>query len=105
ISTVGRRVGESWRIDGVKAWVTNGVAATIFQLYAQTEAGSGHRGIACFDVTAPQPGLAAGPAYGLTAGHAMGLSDVHFEDCEARLLVPPGEGFKAALRSIDSARA
>jgi len=105
ITTAGRSDGDGWRVDGIKAWITNGVAASVFQLYAQTEVGSGHRGIACFDVRGPQPGLAAGPPYGLTAGHAMGLSDIHFENCEARLLIPPGDGFKAALRSIDSARA
>ena len=105
ISTAARSGGDGWRIDGVKAWVTNGVAASVLQVYAQTEPGAGHRGIAGFVVQGPQPGLSAGPSYGLTGGNAMGLSDVRFEDCAALVFAPPGEGFKAALRGIDSARA
>ena len=105
ITTAARRAGDGWRLDGVKSWVTNGAFASAFLVYAQTDPDAGHRGIAGFEVRGPQPGLAAGVPYGLSAGHSMGLADVRFEACQGALLMPPGEGFKAALRGIDSARA
>lgn len=105
ITTAARSAGGGWRLDGVKAWVTNGAFASAFLVYAQTDAAAGHRGIAGFAVRGPAPGLTAGEPYGLPAGHAMGISDVRFEDCPTEALVAaPGEGFKAAMRGIDAAR-
>ncbi|MEP7105570.1 MAG: acyl-CoA dehydrogenase family protein [Chloroflexota bacterium] len=106
ITAAARPAAGGWRLDGVKAWVTNGAFAKAFLVYAQTDPAAGHRGIAGFAVQGPLPGLTAGEPYGLPAGHAMGISDVRFEDCPAAALVaPPGEGFKAAMRGIDAARA
>jgi alkylation response protein AidB-like acyl-CoA dehydrogenase len=105
ITTAAHLSGGGWRLDGVKAWVTNGAFASAFLVYAQTDPAAGHRGIAGLAVRGPAPGLAAGEPYGLPAGHAMGISDVRFEDCPAEAVVAsPGEGFKAAMRGIDAAR-
>ena len=52
IVTRATRVAQGWQLDGAKAWITNAAEAELIVLYAQTEPGSGARGIACFLVDA-----------------------------------------------------
>ena len=107
MTTAARRDGRGWRLDGTKAWVSNGASADLLSVYAQTDASAGWRGIACFIVEADAPGVIREPAYRLLGGHALGTGAFRFEGCRVNaddVLVGPGEGFKAALAGIDFAR-
>ena len=107
IETTARRDGKNWRLDGVKAWVSNAANADLLSVYAQTDVSAGWRGIACFVVDAGAEGVIREPAYRLLGGHALGTGGFRFEGCRIGgddLLVPPGEGFKAALAGVDFAR-
>ena len=107
MTTTAQRDGQGWRLDGVKAWVSNGATADLLSVYAQTDASAGWRGIACFIVEADAPGVIREPAYRLLGGHALGTGAFRFEGCRAgadSVLVGPGEGFKAALAGVDFAR-
>ncbi len=107
MTTTARRDGRGWRLDGAKAWVSNGVNADLLSVYAQTDAPAGWRGIACFIVEADAPGVIREPAYRLLGGHALGTGGFRFEGCRVGtddVLVGPGEGFKAALAGVDFAR-
>ena len=57
IRTQATRTPLGWRIDGEKAWITNAAAADVIVLYAQTDPGSGGRGIACFVVDGRRAGF------------------------------------------------
>ena len=72
IQTLAVRTPQGWRIDGAKAWITNAAEADAIVLYAQTEAGSGARGIACFVVDGRRDGFVREPAYALAGQHAIG---------------------------------
>ena len=107
IRTTARRDGNDWRLDGAKGWVSNGATADLLSVYAQTDASAGWRGIACFVVDAGAEGVIREPVYRLLGGHALGTGGFRFEGCRIGcdgLLVPPGEGFKAALAGVDFAR-
>ena len=107
MTTTARRDGRAWRLDGAKAWVSNGATADLLSVYAQTDVSAGWRGIACFIVEADAPGVIREPAYRLLGGHALGTGAFRFEGCRVNaddVLVGPGEGFKAALAGIDFAR-
>ncbi len=107
ITTRAARAGGGWRIDGEKAWVTNGAVADILSVYVQTEPERGWRGIACLLVDGDAEGLGREPAYVMMGGHAMGTAGLRFSACEvpaANLLLAPGEAFKAAMNGIDAAR-
>jgi len=107
MTTTARRDGRGWRLDGAKAWVSNGATADLLSVYAQTDASAGWRGIACFIVEADATGVIREPAYRLLGGHALGTGAFRFEGCRVSaddVLVGPGEGFKAALAGIDFAR-
>jgi alkylation response protein AidB-like acyl-CoA dehydrogenase len=107
ISCAATRTAGGWRLDGEKAWVTNGAAADVFMVYAQTDPKQGHRGIASFLVRRDNPGLDRTEPYGLLGGHALGTTSVSLRSCEVTagaLLAPPGDGFKAAMAGINTAR-
>lgn len=107
MTTTARQHDRGWRLDGAKAWVSNGATADLLSMYAQTDASAGWRGIACFIVAADAPGVFREPAYRLLGGHALGTGGFRFEGCRVgadSVLVKPGEGFKAALAGVDFAR-
>lgn len=100
--------GSGYRLSGEKAWVTNAVHADLLNVFAQTDPGSGARGIASFQIPADSPGVERLPAYEVLGGYAMNAGGFRFEDVRVeadQLLVPPGEGFRAAMAGIDIARA
>ena len=107
ITTAARPDGGGWRLDGEKAWVSNGASADLLSVYARTDASAGWRGIACFIVEADSPGVIREPAYRLLGGHALGAGGFRFEGCRVGgddVLLGPGDGFKAAMAGIDFAR-
>jgi alkylation response protein AidB-like acyl-CoA dehydrogenase len=107
IRTLATRTPQGWRIAGAKAWITNAAEADVIVLYAQTEAGSGGRGIACFVIDAQRPGFVREPAFELSGQHAIGTGAFRLEDYLAEhdeMLQPPGRAFKSALASINGAR-
>ncbi|MEL7155943.1 MAG: acyl-CoA dehydrogenase family protein [Actinomycetota bacterium] len=107
ITTRAQRTEGGWRLDGEKAWVTNGTGADLLSVYATTDPELGHRGIAAFLVEADTPGVARDAGYDLFGGHSMGTTGFGFQNCEIgddALFVPPPAGFRAAMEGIDLAR-
>ncbi len=107
IRTLAVRTPQGWRIDGAKAWITNAAEADVIVLYAQTQAGSGGAGIACFLVDGRREGFVREPAYALSGQHAIGAGGFRLEGYLAQdeeMLQPPGRAFKSALASINGAR-
>ncbi|MEZ5261629.1 MAG: acyl-CoA dehydrogenase family protein [Acidimicrobiales bacterium] len=108
IGTTARRDGDGWVLDGAKAWITAATHADVLATYAQTEPGSGARGIAAFLVDAATEGVDRTEPYAMLGGHAMGAGGFTFDGAAVdgdALYVPPGEGFRAAMEGIDAARA
>ena len=107
ITTLATRCDGGWRINGAKAWITNAAEADVVVLFAQTEPGSGGRGIAGFLVDGRRAGFVREPAYALGGQHSIGTGGFRLTDYLAsddELLHPPGQAFKAALGSINGAR-
>ncbi len=107
ISTSATRRDGGWRINGTKAWITNAAEADVVVLYAQTEPGSGGRGIAGFVVDGRRAGFVREPAFALGGQHSIGTGGFRLDGylaSDEELLFPPGQAFKAALGSINGAR-
>jgi alkylation response protein AidB-like acyl-CoA dehydrogenase len=107
ITTRASEVDGGWRINGEKAWVTNGTHADLLVVYAQTDTSLGWRGIGSFLVDASRNGVSRTTPYELIGGHAMGVSGIRFDECEISgddVLLGPGDGFKAAMSGINHAR-
>jgi alkylation response protein AidB-like acyl-CoA dehydrogenase len=107
IRTRAERVAGGWRLNGEKAWLTNGAALDVAVVYAQTDPAAGSKGIAAFVVDAKRDGFARGPAYAMSGAHAMGAAGLRLSDYFAAdddLFYAPGAAFKTALASITGAR-
>lgn len=108
ITTRAHRVGDGWQLDGRKAWIVNGTHADVVVVYAQTEPGSGARGIAAFVVDGKRNGFVREAPADSTAARGIDAGGFLLQGYRAsadELLHPPGEAFKAALASINGARA
>jgi alkylation response protein AidB-like acyl-CoA dehydrogenase len=101
------RVPGGWRLNGRKAWITNAAQADVVILYAQTESGSGAKGIAGFLIDANRAGFVREPAFALAGQHAIGTGGFTLDNylaTDEELLQPPGKAFKSAMGSINGAR-
>ncbi|MET0992872.1 MAG: acyl-CoA dehydrogenase family protein, partial [Mycobacterium sp.] len=100
------RDGDSYVINGAKAWTTHGGQADFYKVMARTS-DDGGRGISCFLVPADTPGLTAD-----TPEQKMGLmgsttSTMLFDDVRIpadRRLGDEGQGLPIALAGLDSGR-
>ena len=107
ITTSARRDGDEWVLDGEKAWVSNGTAAELLSVYAQSDPDAGHRGILTFLVDGSTDGIERSQGYELSGAHGIGTNGISFDGCrvsDADVMVPVGEGFVAAMEGIDIAR-
>ena len=100
------RDGDSYVINGAKAWTTHGGKADFYKVMARTS-DDGGRGISCFLVPADTPGLSAD-----TPEQKMGLmgsttATMVFDDVRIpveRRLGDEGQGLPIALAGLDSGR-
>ena len=107
ITASARRADSGWILSGEKSWITNGVAAGLMQVFAQTDPALGWRGIASFLVEGDAAGVERLPAYGLLGGYGAGVCGIRLNDVavgEQALFLAPGEAFKGAMRGINIAR-
>jgi len=107
MTTSARRDGGDWLLNGSKLWITNGSVGILTIVFAQTEPGSGARGITAFAVPQDAPGYEGRPIHGklgLRAGDTaeVVLTDVRVPD-SARI-GEVGDGMKVALHALDSGR-
>ncbi|MFH9674475.1 acyl-CoA dehydrogenase family protein [Streptomyces sp. NPDC017405] len=100
------REGDTWVIDGTKAWITHGGIADFYTVLARTGE-DGPRGITAFLVPGDAPGLS-----GAAPERKMGLkgsptAQVHFDGVripDGRRIGEEGQGFSIALSALDSGR-
>ncbi|MEW2302933.1 acyl-CoA dehydrogenase [Streptomyces sp. NPDC006655] len=100
------RDGDSWVINGTKAWITHGGIADFYTVMART-GGEGSHGITAFLVPGDAPGLS-----GAVPEKKMGMkgsptAQVHLDDVrvpDERRLGEEGQGFAIALSALDSGR-
>jgi butyryl-CoA dehydrogenase len=99
--------GDSYILNGVKTFITNGGEAEIYVIMAMTDRSKGTRGISAFIVEKGTPGFTFG-----TVEHKMGIrasatTELIFRDCripKANLLGREGDGFKIAMATLDGGR-
>jgi len=107
MKTVARRDGDSWVLDGEKAWITNAGVAKWYVTLAKTDPGAGKRGISAFAVPADAAGLTVGAPEEKLGLKASRTATVYLEGCRipaSHLLGSEGQGFKIALATLDHSR-
>lgn len=110
--TTARPVGDGWRLDGQKIWITGGGVSKLHLIFAQVHDAAGEsEGIGAFiAVRGEHPGLEVGrriPAMGL---RAIPETEIILDGLklalDRRLMLPggKGEGFKALMRAYNAQR-
>jgi alkylation response protein AidB-like acyl-CoA dehydrogenase len=108
IATTAARQDGGYRLNGVKAWVSNGGVADLYNVMARTGPGPGARGVSSFIVERSRPGVSFGARDRKMAAGALPTCRMVLDGVwvpEENLLGAEGEGLRAAFATIDSARA
>ena len=107
LSTLARRTGDAYVLKGNKVFVTNGVAAHTFIVYATIDPKLRHKGICAFIVERDSPGLSLGKPEHKLGITCSGSVEIVLDGCEVpaeNLLGAEGEGFKIAMGTLDGGR-
>ncbi len=108
IRTRARRVGDSYRLDGAKTYITNGVHADLYCVAAKTDAASpASRAITMFLVEKGAPGFRVARALDKHGWRSSDTAELVFEDCTVpadAVLGAEGRGFYAIMRNFQNER-
>jgi alkylation response protein AidB-like acyl-CoA dehydrogenase len=100
------RDGESWVVDGAKAWVTHGGQADFYNLMVRT-GGAGAKGISCLLAAAGTPGLHPQKPERKMGMNSSQTASVLLDSARVpadRLIGEEGEGFRIAMSALDGGR-
>jgi len=112
VRVTGEAGGEgSYRIDGVKAWISHAGQADFYTVFARTsgrpDGRDRARGISCLHVPAGTSGVSAAPAEHKMGMRASVTAQMRFDGALVpadHLLGEEGRGFAIALTALDSGR-
>jgi butyryl-CoA dehydrogenase len=107
LRTRAEKVDGGWRISGQKMWISLGNVADVALIFAQTDPGKQHRGIACFLVPTDSDGFTTQEIHGKLGLRASDTAEISLDAVEVAddtLMGEVGEGFKVAMSALDSGR-
>lgn len=99
--------GESWVLNGMKNWITNGTTADIFLVMAQTDREKGYKGISCFIVDGNAEGFSRGKKedkLGIRSSDTCSLAFTSVRVPDGDMLGELGQGFKIAMETLNGGR-
>ncbi len=108
IRSTGKKDGDSYILNGVKQWITNGGEAETYSVVVKTDPAKGSRGASAFIVEKGQPGFTFGKKENKLGIRASATRELVFEDCRVAAgnrLGREGFGFMAAMKTFDMTRA
>lgn len=106
LTTRATREGDTWKLEGTKAWTTHGGVADFYTVLART-GGSGAHGITAFLVPGDAEGLSAAAPERKMGMKGSPTAQLHFDAVripDSRRLGDEGQGFAIALSALDSGR-
>jgi acyl-CoA dehydrogenase len=108
IRTNARREGETYILNGVKTFITNGVHADLYCVAAKVDAaGPPSRSVSMFLVEKGAPGFRIGRALDKHGWRSSDTAELVFEDCRIpaqNLLGQEGQGFYSIMRNFQNER-
>jgi alkylation response protein AidB-like acyl-CoA dehydrogenase len=106
LQTRAERDGDSYILNGTKAFISGGSTSDIYVCMVRT-GGAGAGGISCLVVEKDTPGLSFGKREAKLGWNSQPTTAVIFEECRvpvANRIGDEGEGFKIAMRGLDGGR-
>ena len=99
--------GETYHLNGTKAWVTNGGEAGVYVVFAKTDPTAGPRGVTAFIVEPSFPGFRVSRHEDKMGLRLSRSAEIVFENCRVpaeNRLGGEGQGLKIALEALDGGR-
>jgi alkylation response protein AidB-like acyl-CoA dehydrogenase len=107
LRTAAARDGNTWVLNGSKAFTTHGASGHVCVAMAVTDRTAGPKGISAFIIEHGTPGMTAGKKEDKLGMRASETSEVLFAGCRVpsdHLLGQEGQGFVNALQVLDAGR-
>src|SRR5215212_6188017 len=99
--------GDHYLLNGRKLWITNGIEAEIFVLFANANPEAGYRGITAFIVEKSFPGFSIGKKENKLGIRASSTVELILEDCQVpkeNVLGEAGKGYKISIETLNEGR-
>ena len=107
LATTASKKGDRWVLNGGKLWITNGLEAEVFLVFANVDRSKGYRGITAFLVESAWKGFGKGKKedkLGIRASSTLALSFEDLEVPEENVVGNVGEGYKIAIETLNEGR-
>jgi butyryl-CoA dehydrogenase len=107
VQTTAVQEGDEWVLNGQKVWISNGTWANLAIIFAQTEPGSKHRGMAAFLVDTTLSGYSTRKMKAKLGLLASDTGEIYLDNVrvpDSCRLGEVGEGFKIAMSALDNGR-
>jgi alkylation response protein AidB-like acyl-CoA dehydrogenase len=107
LATTARRNQRGYVLNGTKVFITNVGHAGLYVVFARSGPGERAAGVTAFLVPADTPGVKVGQVFEKMGLHGSPTGELVLEDVhvpEENRLGSEGEGFKVAMRALDSGR-
>ena len=99
--------GDHYILNGRKLWITNGLEAEIFIVFANANPQAGYRGITAFIVKKNFEGFSVGKKENKLGIRASSTTELILEDCRVpkeNVLGEVGEGYKVSIETLNEGR-
>lgn len=100
-------LGDYYRLNGNKMWITNGPDANVYVVYARTDKLQGSHGITAFIVERETPGFSQAQKLDKLGMRGSNTCELVFQDCEIpreNVLGETGEGVSVLMSGLDYER-
>jgi butyryl-CoA dehydrogenase len=107
LRTRATRTDSGWTITGNKMWISMGNVADVALVFAQTDPGKRHKGLACFLVRTASDGYSSQEIHGKLGLRSSDTAEISLDEVEVAgdaMLGEIGDGFKVAMSALDSGR-
>jgi len=99
--------GDNYILNGRKLWITNGLEAEIFIVFANANPEAGYRGITAFIVEKGFDGFSVGKKENKLGIRASSTTELILEDCRVpkeNVLGEVGRGYKVSIETLNEGR-
>jgi butyryl-CoA dehydrogenase/short/branched chain acyl-CoA dehydrogenase len=99
--------GDHFLLNGRKLWITNGIEAEIFIVFANANPEAGYRGITAFIVEKSFDGFSVGKKENKLGIRASSTTEIILDDCpvpKENVLGDVGKGYKVSIETLNEGR-
>jgi alkylation response protein AidB-like acyl-CoA dehydrogenase len=107
LRTRATRTDSGWTISGNKMWISMGNVADVALVFAQTDPGKRHKGLACFLVRTASDGYSSQEIHGKLGLRSSDTAEISLDEVqvgEDAMLGEIGDGFRVAMSALDNGR-